>query len=99
MIVVVVPRGGRRGAQRLPGRLMNGPFAPPEPLQVSFSKSSWSAPVSNDPVTLTFTQHVRPAAAARSGTYWKMLTFPLSTTTPKGGPAARRGAPDAGREC
>ena len=31
-----------------PGHLMNGAFSLAEPLRVSFSKSAWTAPVSND---------------------------------------------------
>ena len=40
------------------GRLTNGAFTLREPLQVSFSKASWTGPVSNDPVTIAFTQHI-----------------------------------------
>jgi hypothetical protein len=65
-----------------PGNLTNGAFALPEPLQVELSKSSWTAPASNDPVTITFRQHIGPTAALRTGTYSKTLTFTLSTTTP-----------------
>jgi hypothetical protein len=65
-----------------PGKLMNGTFALPSPLEVSFSKSTWSAPVSNDPVTINFKQHIGAGDALRTGTYSKTLTFTLSTTTP-----------------
>jgi hypothetical protein len=65
-----------------PGRLMNGAFALPQPLQVQFSKSSWSAPVSNDAVTITFKQAIGANDALRTGSYSKTLTFTLSTTTP-----------------
>ena len=65
-----------------PGHLMNGTFALPEPLQVAFSKAAWTAPVSNDPVTITFKQHIGASDALRTGTYAKTLTFTLSTTTP-----------------
>ncbi len=61
---------------------MNGTFALPSPLEVSFSKSTWSAPVSNDPVTINFKQHIGAGDALRTGTYSKTLTFTLSTTTP-----------------
>jgi hypothetical protein len=64
------------------GRLSNGTFTLPEPLQVAFSKSTWSAPVSNDAVTITFTQHIGATDPLRTGTYSKTLTFTLSTTTP-----------------
>jgi amidase len=65
-----------------PGHLMNGTFSLPSPLTVAFSKSTWSAPVSNDPVTITFGQHVGATDALRTGAYSKTLTFTLSTTTP-----------------
>ena len=61
---------------------MNGTFALPEPLQVSFSKSTWIAPVSNDPVTIAFKQAVKASDALRTGVYSKTLTFTLSTTNP-----------------
>jgi hypothetical protein len=65
-----------------PGHLMNGAFALPEALQVAFSKSTWTAPVSNDPVTITFNQHIGQTDALRTGSYSKTLTFTLSTTIP-----------------
>jgi hypothetical protein len=43
---------------------------------------SWSAPVTNAPLTLGFRQSVGAAEALRAGTYSKTLTFTLSTTTP-----------------
>jgi dipeptidyl aminopeptidase/acylaminoacyl peptidase len=65
-----------------PGHLMNGTFALPEPLQVTFSKAAWTGPVSNDPVTIGFKQHINADDTLRTGTYGKTLTFTLSTTTP-----------------
>jgi Zinc carboxypeptidase len=65
-----------------PGHLSNGAFALPEPLQVSLSKSSWTAPVSNDTVAITFKQHIGANDALRTGTYSKTVTFTLSTTNP-----------------
>ncbi len=65
-----------------PGYLTNGSFALSEPLRVEISKSLWDAPVSNDPVTITFRQHIGATQALRTGTYSKSLTFTLSTTTP-----------------
>src|SRR5262249_38971299 len=65
-----------------PGHLMNGTFALPEALQVAFSKSAWAGPASNDPVTITFTQHIGATDPLRTGSYSKTLTFTLSTTTP-----------------
>ena len=61
---------------------MNGTFSLPDPLQVLFSKSTWAAPVSNDPVTITFKQHINSSDALRTGAYSKTLTFTLSTTNP-----------------
>ena len=65
-----------------PGHLMNGSFSLPSPLQVTFSKASWTAPMSNDPVAITFKQHIDATDALRTGAYSKTLTFTLSTTTP-----------------
>ena len=65
-----------------PGHLMNGTFALPRALVVELSKASWTAPVSNDPVTITFKQRIDATDAVRTGTYSKTLTFTLSTTTP-----------------
>jgi hypothetical protein len=65
-----------------PGHLMNGTFALPQPLVVEFSKSSWTGPVSNDPVTILFKQRVNANDALRTGSYSKTLTFTLSTTQP-----------------
>ena len=44
--------------------------------------TTWSAPVSNDPVQVLFTQSIGANDALRTGTYAKTLTFTLSTTTP-----------------
>ena len=49
---------------------------------MSFSKATWTGPVSNDPVTIAFKQHIAAGDALRTGTYSKTLTFTLSTTTP-----------------
>jgi hypothetical protein len=65
-----------------PTHLMNGTFSLPSPLSVSFSKATWTSPVSDDPVTITFKQHVDATDALRTGAYSKTLTFTLSTTTP-----------------
>jgi len=65
-----------------PGHLTNGTFSLSDPLQVSLSKSSWTGPVSNDPVTIGFSQHVGANDALRTGSYSQTLTFTLSTTQP-----------------
>ena len=43
---------------------------------------TWSAPISNDAVTLGFSQRINANDALRTGTYSKTLTFTLSTTQP-----------------
>ena len=43
---------------------------------------TWSAPISNDAVTIEFSQLVNANDALRTGTYSKTLTYTLSTTTP-----------------
>jgi beta-glucosidase len=43
---------------------------------------TYSAPVSNDAVSLQFSQHIGSTDALRTGSYTKTLTFTLSTTTP-----------------
>ncbi|WP_170179117.1 M20/M25/M40 family metallo-hydrolase [Solirubrobacter pauli] len=65
-----------------PGHLTNGAFSLPQPLQVAFSKSTWTGPVSNDDVTVTFKQSIGANDALRTGTYSKTVTFTLSTTNP-----------------
>jgi hypothetical protein len=65
-----------------PGHLTNGTFSLPEALQVTFSKATWTAPASNDAVTITFKQHINATDALRTGAYSKTLTFTLSTTMP-----------------
>jgi levanase len=70
-----------------PGRLVNGAFFLPQPLSVGGSTlpatvKTWAQPVSNDAVTIPFTQSIAATDALRTGTYSKTLTFTLSTTTP-----------------
>ncbi|WP_037503399.1 ThuA domain-containing protein [Solirubrobacter soli] len=43
---------------------------------------TYSGPVANDPVAISFSQAVGANEALRTGTYSKTLTFTLSTTTP-----------------
>jgi hypothetical protein len=64
------------------GTLTNGAFSLAEPLQIALGKASWTAPVSNDPVTIAFKQHIGANDPLRTGSYSKTLTFTLSTTTP-----------------
>ena len=65
-----------------PAYLANGAFTLSEALGVAFSKSAWAAPVSNDPVTIRFSQHIGRLEPLRTGSYSKTLTFTLSTTNP-----------------
>ena len=66
----------------VPAYLTNGAFSLPSPLEVSLSKAAWTAPVSNDVVTVGFKQHIGETDALRTGSYSKTLTFTLSTTAP-----------------
>ena len=43
---------------------------------------TWSAPVSNDAVTVQFSQPIAANEALKAGQYSKTMTFTLSTTTP-----------------
>jgi hypothetical protein len=65
-----------------PAYLANGSYTLSEPLQVAFSKAAWTDPVSGDPVTITFRQHIGATQPLRTGNYRKTLTFTLSTTNP-----------------
>ena len=65
-----------------PAFLTNGAFSLAEPLQVSLSKSAWTAPTSNERVDIGFKQLIKANDPLRTGSYSKTLTFTLSTTTP-----------------
>ncbi len=65
-----------------PGHLANGSFTLPRPLQVSFSKSTWSGPVANESVAIGFKQLIGATDALRTGGYSRTLTFTLATTNP-----------------
>ncbi|WP_053225978.1 LamG-like jellyroll fold domain-containing protein [Solirubrobacter soli] len=79
---VVSTAGDAALAFSAPGHLANGAFELPEPLQVTLSRSTWTAPAANDPVTIAFKQRVKATDALRTGAYARTLTFTLSTTTP-----------------
>ena len=64
------------------GRLVNGTFALPQPLQGLGTIKTYAAPISNDVVTVQFRQPVASTDALRTGVYAKTLTFTLSTTNP-----------------
>jgi len=64
-----------------------GSFALPSPLLAGGSPlpavvRTWDAPVSHDPVTVTFQQHIDAGDPLRTGSYGKTLTFTLSTASP-----------------
>jgi hypothetical protein len=65
-----------------PGRLVNGSFALASPLGGLGVVKTWSGPVSNEKVTVPFTQAISATEPLRTGTYSKTLTFTLSTTNP-----------------
>ena len=58
-----------------PGHLMNGTFALPDPLRVEIAPATWTGPVSNAAVAITFRQLVKATDALRTGAYSKTLTF------------------------
>jgi predicted acyl esterase len=78
------------------GHLVNGAFSLPSALQANAGGpfadvggsaaptllKSWTAPTSNEAVTVNFQQHVSANDALRTGSYAKTLTFTLSTTAP-----------------
>jgi hypothetical protein len=79
------------------GHLVNGSFSLAQPLQVRARNAeftgnafgplpsnllSYDGPISNDPVTVEFEQHIGQNDALRTGTYSTTLTFTLSTTNP-----------------
>ena len=49
---------------------------------VELSKAAWTTPVSNDPVTIAFKQHIGATEPLRTGIYSQTVTFTLSTTAP-----------------
>ena len=59
---------------------VGGAFAPVGAAPLSLL--TYSAPVSNDTVTIGFKQPVAANDALRTGSYAKTLTFTLSTTNP-----------------
>jgi hypothetical protein len=65
-----------------PGHLENGAFTLPDPLRVDLAPASWTGPVSNASVAITFRQHIGATDALRTGSYSKTLTFTLATTAP-----------------
>jgi hypothetical protein len=64
------------------GKLVNGAFALPQPLQGLGVVKTWTGPTSSEKVPVTFKQQINANDALRTGTYSKTLTFTLSTTNP-----------------
>jgi hypothetical protein len=65
-----------------PNHLVNNAFTLPQPFTLSFSKTSWNAPVSHDPVTIGFHQPIAANDPLRTGNYSATVVFTLSTTEP-----------------
>jgi hypothetical protein len=59
-----------------------GAFAPVGGTANPLTLLRYGAPVSNDPVTISFLQHIGATDALRTGSYGKTLTFTLSTDQP-----------------
>ena len=57
-------------------------FAPVGGSAAPTTLKTWSAPTSNEAVTVNFRQSIGANEALRTGTYSKTLTFTLSTTNP-----------------
>jgi hypothetical protein len=64
------------------GHLVNGAFFLPQPLGGLGVVKTYAGPVSNDAVTIPFTQVINQTDGLRTGAYSKTLTFTLSTTNP-----------------
>jgi PKD domain len=69
------------------GHLVNGAFSLPSALTLGgvalpAVAKTYSGPVSNDAVPITFGQHIGSTDPLRTGSYSKTLTFTLSTTMP-----------------
>jgi len=66
-------------ANVFPGPGTGYPFAP---LTSRATLLNWSAPINLDPVTVTFRQYILEHERLNTGTYSKVITLTLSTTTP-----------------
>jgi predicted acyl esterase len=69
-------------AQPLHANAKSGAFAPVGGSADPTTLLTYSAPISNDAVTLAFRQTIGANEPLRTGTYSKTLTFTLSTTQP-----------------
>ena len=59
-----------------------GPWSTSARSSAPASVLTYSGPVSNDAVTMSFSQAIGANEALRTGSYTKTLTYTLSTTTP-----------------
>jgi hypothetical protein len=88
---------GRKILYGLNCYLVNGTYVLPQPLQAKVGSGAlgnvgssaaplllrtWGGPVSNENLSVDFSQVVNNTDPLRTGTYSKTLTFTLSTTTP-----------------
>jgi hypothetical protein len=64
------------------GRKADTQGTPFNQIGASYNLLTWSAPVTNDAVTLDYLQHIGANDGLRTGSYSKTLTFTLSTTNP-----------------
>ena len=64
------------------GRRPAAAFAPVGGSAAPTTLKTWSAPTSNEAVTVNFKQSIGANDALRTGAYSKTLTFTLSTTNP-----------------
>jgi HYR domain len=62
-----------------PGPGTGAPFAP---LSSKVTLLSWADPINLDPVSVTFRQYILEHERLNTGTYSKVITLTLSTTTP-----------------
>jgi hypothetical protein len=69
-------------AQAVQAQANTGAFAPIGPSSAPTTLFNYSAPVSNDVLTLGFKQAIGANEPLRTGTYAKTFTFTLSTTNP-----------------
>jgi hypothetical protein len=80
---------GSKGAFALPSPLQASATSPAGTAGPTATVSgvpatllTYGGPVSNDPVAVTFAQHIGANDPLRTGSYAKTLTFTLSTTHP-----------------
>jgi hypothetical protein len=65
-----------------PGHVANGAFSLTDRCRSRCRSRAGTPPVSHDPLTTGFSQHIGAGDVMRTGTYSRTLTFTLSTTAP-----------------